>query len=230
MFRHTLKVTNKAIGWTSIAGFALMKLPGILDKIWSTSRGGRFYSRPIFMQNFLSLERKVNMLSLWFLVMHVLLSVVLLNPTNYGFLFANFSLGMTMGGEASVLLGILATALALIVGICLMPSVRELMTKPQSLFVFDFLAWLVLVCTILHVVAMGSNTWFEQWPGGLPPVSLLSIVLPFIVAILKVWQTSYSFIISRWFSHSDVYSISSEMTIQFGDKKGGKTQVERDIL
>ena len=112
-----------------------------------------------------------------FIVLHILISVLILNPEYYPKFFLLQKLNIT--GVLSIFFGILAFGL-------LLPLInkngfREIYNRFKSK---QNVAIIFFTLTAAHVVIMGIKGWFEPstWPGGLPPITLLS----FIVALFPL--------------------------------------------
>ena len=102
--------------------------------------------------------------------LHVALSVALLAPTYYPALFDESGHYTTLGG-----VGMLAGAVALV---ALLAQGRTPVLAPDDpgRARLTRLGALVLAATLVHQVGLGWPGWTTpgQWPGGLPPITLLS--------------------------------------------------------
>ena len=88
---------------------------------------------------------------------------------------------------ATFLFEILGFSFYAIVGIASLPSVGSAMTKAQWDLVMGPLVWAALAFGTTHVMIMGVEGWNDQekWPGNMPPITLLSSVVPLFVMFLK---------------------------------------------
>jgi len=105
---------------------------------------------------------------------HVLLSLVLLSPAYYGKLF-NLD-RLTASAGIAMLLGALAAATLAVGGKLLVgPDTRE----PRRYFAF------ISFVIGLHAAFQGFFGWFTpwNWPGGMPPISLLSFALGIVALV-----------------------------------------------
>lgn len=106
--------------------------------------------------------------------LHILMSLILYSQAYYGkFFIVDGKMNLT--GELMLLFGILAAyAFWAIRGPVLDDKVR-----------LRFLHLIASGLVALHLLVMGWAGWLkiDKWPGGLPPISLLS----FIFAISSVW-------------------------------------------
>ena len=120
-------------------------------------------------------RRKIGLAGFALAAIHSVMSLALLSP-GYFPKFFNGAGTMTLAGELSTLLGVLA--LAGLVWMAALPAAgpsddRRLLRR---------LGLGVLALTALHVAVMGWAGWFKvaDWPAGLPPITLIS----FVIAVL----------------------------------------------
>ncbi|CAB9526512.1 Metalloreductase STEAP4 [Seminavis robusta] len=192
-FHLPIQVSNKGICWTALNGFAWAQLPGLVARMFNVSHSDSLSDKPRWLLWSLSIRKHVGILSLWFLFIHILMSLLLLNPAYYGKFYlhpkANTS-KMNSIGEASFFFAILGTGFYVILGICSLPSVGSHMTNKQWQLVYGPLAWVALAYGTIHVMVMGVKGWDDQekWPGGLPPITLTSVLVPLLVMWLKLVQ------------------------------------------
>lgn len=154
--------------------------------------GNTLRNKPTWLHRFLELRKHMGIMSLWFLVIHILMSMILFNPGYYSkfFLTKDGASKMNSIGENSFLFATLSTGLYLILGICSLPSVGTEMTSKQWQLVYGPLAWIALAFGTIHVLIMGVKGWNDQegWPGNLPPITLTSTMVPLAVLFLKLLQ------------------------------------------
>lgn len=111
--------------------------------------------------------------SLGFAMAHILLSVGLWSRDYFPKLFGPHR--MNLAGELTLLFGVLAAWLYGFLGF--------FSRKP-----FFAGRWLAALMLGLHAMALGFPGWLKpgEWPGGLPPISLLCFLLALAAAILFV--------------------------------------------
>lgn len=199
-FHLPLQVTNKAICWTALAGFALTQLPGILAHLSNAIRGNSLHSKPYWLRSFLGMRKHLGLLSLWFLMVHILMSLLLFSPAYYGKFFLHPKEGsskLNSIGENSLFFAVLGTSLYIIMGICSLPSVAMHMTNKQWQVIYGPVAWIALSFGTVHVLVMGVKGWDDQhkWPGNMPPITLTSVLIPLVVLFLKVAQVCLLFLV-----------------------------------
>jgi hypothetical protein len=61
------------------------------------------------------------------------------------------------------------------------------MNKAQWELVMGPLVWIALTFGTTHVLIMGVQGWNDQdkWPGGMPPITLMSTLIPLVALFLK---------------------------------------------
>ena len=103
--------------------------------------------------------------SLHFAMLHIAMSIVLLSESYYP---KFYGVGMmNLNGEASVLFGLLAGYCYFLLG-----------TRARQ-HMFLILKVLAAFAICLHLFIMGYSNWFSisNWPGRLPPISLISFLV-----------------------------------------------------
>ena len=111
------------------------------------------------------------------ILVHVLLSMMILNPQYFAKFYGPSGL-MTWQGEASMLAGTLAAAGVL--KLCWQTlATRSENQKTHSLV--PGLRTTVILLAALHVTLMGYQVWFDtsKWPGLMPPITILSFSVAF---------------------------------------------------
>jgi hypothetical protein len=120
-------------------------------------------------------------------VIHVFVSFAVLGPPAYPGLFDGGVL--SLAGWVCLLFGALATALLALPAIYSFPRWRTLLGahrfRPAQL-----LGYAALALTAGHVLSVGAHNWtaVSAWPGGLPPISLLS----FIACVVPLGAKAFS--------------------------------------
>jgi predicted dinucleotide-binding enzyme len=72
-FHLPFQVTNKGVCWTALNGFALTQLPGLLARIGNVVQKNTLLTKPSCLQWALRIRKQVGLLSLWFLMIHILM-------------------------------------------------------------------------------------------------------------------------------------------------------------
>jgi len=185
-----MQVTNKAFCWTALTGFALTQVPGTLARLMNAMQSSNTFSKPKWLRSFLSFRKQLGLLSLYFLGLHVAMSVMLFNNTYYGKLFSADGTILSTMGAFALCCGIIATSFYVILGICSLPSVAQTMSNKSWQFVYGPVAWLGLAMGSAHVLIMGVPGWLTpaKWAGGMPPITMMSTILPLLVIFMKFVQ------------------------------------------
>ena len=154
-------------------------------------------SKPKWLIRFLSIRKHLGLISLWFLTVHIFMSCLMFSIAYYSRFFYDkddpFS-RMSANGESSFMFGSIGAGLYVILGICSLPSVAEQMTNRQWQFVYGPVAWTALAFGTAHVMCQGIGvTWNnkENWAGGMPPITLMSVLVPLLVMFLKLVQVLF---------------------------------------
>lgn len=131
-----------------------------------------------------SFMKYLGLLGFSFAAIHVFMSLVILNPAY----FAKFYAGemMNLKGELSMLMGVLSLFFFTIPAITSIPFMQEAfgIKKWQKRQRIGYWGLLLALC---HVVVMGFSGWFkvDDWPGYLPPITLLAAIIAIVPLYLK---------------------------------------------
>jgi Predicted dinucleotide-binding enzymes len=185
--RYPLNVNQKAIGWTASAGFALSLMAGTIARIIHAVSGKGKTLSPTLVR-YLEIRKHLGILSLFFTVWHSLMSMLLLNASYFSdfFLDKTKPSKMSWRGELSLFFATTGFMLLTTTGICSLPSVSREMTKKQWAFVFGPLVWLGFLCAMAHIWVIGMDGW--EGTTGMPGVTLMSSLIPFVAIALKLIQ------------------------------------------
>lgn len=93
-----IQVTNKAICWTALNGFALTMLPGLLARMYDAFHYSKMLDKPKLIRFGLKVRKALGLLALWFLGIHIFMSLLIFNPKYYSKvrIRASRSLGVTI--------------------------------------------------------------------------------------------------------------------------------------
>jgi hypothetical protein len=199
---------NKGIAWTSLTGFAMTQIPGVWAHISILYYGDSLRTKNKYLLRFLAMRKHLGLVSLWFLGLHIFMSCLIFGPNYYGAYFIDPKdpmSKMSLNGELAFMCGCFGASLYVILGICSVPSVAEQMTNRQWLFVYGPVAWLALFFGTFHVIPQGVGvTWNKKskWPAGLPPITVMSTVLPMLVMSIKIVQVIWSRTKDKQYTHA----------------------------
>lgn len=193
-----LFVMNKTICWTALWGFAIAQIPGMLARMSNAYYRDTLLDKSPWLRAFLSMRKHLGLLSLWFLTVHLTMSMLMFSIAYYDRFFEDKDdpkSRMTANGECSFMFGAFSASLYLVLGICSLPSVAEHMTKAQWDFVYGPIAWVALAFGTIHVICQGLNVTWHKAPwvnaGYMPPITLVSTVFPFAVICFKFFQMAF---------------------------------------
>jgi DMSO/TMAO reductase YedYZ heme-binding membrane subunit len=131
-----------------------------------------------------NIARFLGLVGFSFTAMHVLISLMILSPAYFPKFFAGDM--MNWKGELSMLMGVISLYFFSYPVITSIPSVKQsLGTKRwQSQQQRGYFG---LLLALLHSAVMGASGWLnvQSWPGYLPPITLLAVVIAAIPLILK---------------------------------------------
>ena len=172
--------------------FSLSQMPGAIARTIQSWKNDSLYVHHPALVGFLNMRKHLGLLGLYFLFMHAIMCLLNFGPGGYyvAFYDTNDPTKMNVTGEVSVLFAILSTSLYIIVGLASLPSVGESMNKAQSEFVFGPVVWFALACGHVHNLVI----YFEMFKGsrerigGIPHVTLLGSLLPWLAFFLKFVQ------------------------------------------
>lgn len=196
----------------------------------NTAHRDTLHTKPQWLLSALRMRKHLGLLSLWFLFVHVLMSMILLSPKYYGKFFLDPASGnskLNSIGESSLFFGTLAVSLYVILGLCSMPSIGVHLTNKQWQLVFGPLAWIALAFGTVHVLIMGVKGWNDQhtWPGSMPPITLMSTLIPLLVMGIKVFQMIIAHYGSKGYRKQSLCPYPSIPGL--ADESSGHTGVDR---
>jgi DMSO/TMAO reductase YedYZ heme-binding membrane subunit len=121
--------------------------------------------------------------------MHVFISMIIISPEYYPKFYSDSMLNLK--GELSMLMGVLSIYCFSIPAIATIPFMQETVgikkwQKRQRI------GYLGLLTALLHGAIMGFSGWLEvhEWPGYLPPITMLCVVIAAVPLILKLLRNS----------------------------------------
>jgi len=163
-------ILNKGL---SLTGFILLAINFSLSPLNNIGTG--------ISDRWLSIRPALGVSSFLLIFTHLFLSLILLNPANYQKFFLENG-ALTTNGGLSMLAGVIAFITLWIYTISFQTFLKE--DKAFIKFITSRKVILIaMVFTAAHFFFMGYQGWLtpQNWPGGLPPITLISFVI-FIVA------------------------------------------------
>ncbi len=171
-----LFISNKAIALAAVILIALSYDFGPFARVWPRVFVPELATRKFF-----------GLLGFGFAAAHVLMSLLLFNPTYYPKFFTEVG-ELNLTGELSMLFGIVAFLIFSAVAITSLPSVEKSIEK-RNWQALQRLGYLAFFLVMVHVLVMGLEGWLKPagWPGGLLPISLVAFI---IIALTFLIRTS----------------------------------------
>ncbi len=128
-------------------------------------------------EGWLNARKSIGMTGFLLALIHVLMSFMLFSPSVYGKFFVDDGT-LTMLGGLSMLSGVIAFVILWGYNMSFQTFLREDKAFIQFITSRKFLI-VALLFGALHIIFMGYEGWLkpEGWHGGLPPVSLVAIVV-----------------------------------------------------
>ena len=169
-----LFIFNKAFALASVIIIGISFLLGPMAKISPKKFSQKLY-----------LRKSLGLIGFTIAALHALISLLIFNPSYYPKFFAEGKL--TLGGELSMLFGVLAFFIFAFVAITSLPSIENSMDKKRWLSI-QRSGYLAFFFVLLHVFFMGFKGWLvpADWPGGLPPISLIAFVIIAFVLLIRI--------------------------------------------
>ena len=168
-------ILNKGL---SLSGFILLAINFSLGPLNNIGTG--------ISDRWLNIRSGLGVSSFLLIFTHLFLSLILLNPANYQkFFLENGSL--TTNGGISMLAGVIAFIMLWLYTISFQTFLKE--DKAFIKFITSRKVILMsMVFTAAHFFFMGYQGWLtpQNWPGGLPPITLVSFVIFTIVFIINL--------------------------------------------
>jgi len=160
-----LFIANKAIAWSSVILIGLSMTMGSMSRLWPKTMGG-----------IISHRKNVGIYGFVLATLHLLLSLPLLTPAYFKNFFASDAT-FTFTAEICLLAGSIAWLILLFPAVTSVPVIEESMKWKEWLYVQSWNRG-VLWISAAHVACYGASGWMkpQSWPGGLPPITLLSVL------------------------------------------------------
>lgn len=167
-----LYVVNKS---AALSGVILIGLSYAVGKLF----GGPAGSEPVRAK-----AKFLGLAGFSMITVHLLMSMVLLSPANYGKFFLDTG-KFNLTGELTFLFGVLAYGCLLFPAITTLPYMYDALGMDRWLQA-QHMGYFTLALACGHAFAMGFKGWIDVsgWPGGMPPITLLGFL--FALAALGV--------------------------------------------
>ncbi|KAG1675400.1 hypothetical protein FOA52_012319 [Chlamydomonas sp. UWO 241] len=205
-----LKVMNGITAQTSIVLLSLVYLPGLFTSIYQILRWSASEPIPKWLAVWMNARKYLGLQAFVFAAVHAIISCLIVSSQYYyslytfDFVTAEFKY-MSVWGEVSMLLGVVAFVLMGCQAVCSIPSVGAAMSYMEWWGVFSLLGWFVLCLATVHNLTY--NLSFEHcdlctkgvklglnWPRSatgsvVPPGSWIAFGFGALAIILKMLLT-----------------------------------------
>lgn len=170
-----LFISNKAIALTAVVLIAISFLLGPLARFWPRTFVSLLYLRKYF-----------GLFGFGLAAVHTLISLLLFTQGYYPKFFGTQG-KLNLVGELSMLFGVVAFFIFLIVAVTSFPRVKAGIA-PKRWKIIQRLGYLAFVFVMLHVAIMGVAGWLkpEGWPGGLLPISLIAFIVILVTLLARI--------------------------------------------
>lgn len=173
-----LFVSNKGLALASVLLFALAYLA---SRQVPDDAGARMARR--------RLARRSGLAGFWLMIAHVAISLGILGARRYPVLVD--AAGLTTAGVVCLVMGACGTLVFAVPALTSSPRVSMRLSRGgwrRS----QQLGYVALALTGAHVLAVGMHNFLavERWPGGLPPITLLSFVACLVPIAAKLAATA----------------------------------------
>lgn len=155
-----LYVMNKAISLAAVILFAI--------------------SRVIKFNSESNIKKILKDFAVIFAIVHVVISITILSPSYFSKFYIDSQ--FTLLGSSTLLFGILAFLLMFLFSSKFF--LRKVLSNKTNM---NKIVLLFLLFGAAHVFVMGFNGWLvpSNWPGGLPPISMISFLTLLVPLVIK---------------------------------------------
>ncbi|KAM3823321.1 metalloreductase STEAP4 isoform 1-T2 [Vipera latastei] len=199
-FFIAVTIANRICPVVALVLLALVYLPGIFAAILQLYRGTKYSRFPDWLDKWMLCRKQLGLVALAYAFLHVLYTLII--PIRYFVrwrvnsfvlqqVFKNKTeplwTGTAWHSDSYLALGILGFFLFVLLGITSLPSVSNSVNWREFRFVQSYLGYLTLVLCTAHTLGYGGKRFLNpfSYPWFLPPVYLLSLIIPCIVLFFK---------------------------------------------
>ena len=132
-------------------------------------------------------RKEIGILGFYIAIIHAIISLIILNPSYFAKFFSDDG-KLNFSGELSMLAGIISFSLLLIAVYKSYPAVTEEAEVDLKL-VHQLVLW-GIVLNLVHLAVMGFPGWLKvtDWPGMLPPITLVSFIISIIFLMKRLFR------------------------------------------
>lgn len=168
-----LYVTNKAIAITAIISLAMAYVVSNLKRLGFKIKSSNHNTKKYF-----------GVYGFFLSAIHILITLFILSPVIFGKFFTGDELNLK--GLGTILFGAFGFIVFILPAIATIPKVAKTLGVKKWLTLQRY-GYAGLFFVVFHLLVMGFSGWFDtsHWPGGLVPISLLSVITPLFALSLK---------------------------------------------
>merc|ERR1712241_1024305 len=205
---------NSTLAVHALNMLALCYLPGCIAAWIQIVKGTKYSRFPNWLDKWLKMRKQLGLLMLFSASVHMCMSVAMMSPTQYDLAYgdavelANVDIKKSVNwtysyvehnqtvkvygtekmhfrGECFLAAGVMAYALAVLLGITSLPSVTNVLTWKEFGFVQSKLGWLCLLFACAHDIAYG---WPYMWSPSckVPPRFQYALYIPALTIGMKI--------------------------------------------
>uniref|UniRef100_A0A3B3ZQ65 Ferric oxidoreductase domain-containing protein n=1 Tax=Periophthalmus magnuspinnatus TaxID=409849 RepID=A0A3B3ZQ65_9GOBI len=182
-----LITVNQALPAVALVMLSLVYMPGLLASVLQLYRGTKYKRFPDWLDQWMCARKQLGLLSFLCAALHAVYSVCLSIRRASGYMILNAAYQQTQVWRSDLYLssGILGLGVLCVLALTSLPSVGQALNWREFTFVQSGLGYTSLVLSVAHVLFFGWDFAFlpRAYQYYLPPVFLLSLVLPCCVLI-----------------------------------------------
>lgn len=200
-YQLPLQTVNETLPAVALVTLALVYLPGLLAAVLQLGRGTKYKRFPRWLDSWLCSRKQLGLLSFLCAGLHAVYSMCLTLRRAAGYTLLNAAYRQVKAGVANSWVeqqvwrsdlylssGILGLGVLTLLAITSLPSVGNALTWREFTFVQSGLGYAALTLSTMHTLFFGWD--FAFFPGAypyyLPPVFLLSLILPCVVLVGRI--------------------------------------------
>nr|XP_020487655.1 metalloreductase STEAP3-like [Labrus bergylta]XP_020487656.1 metalloreductase STEAP3-like [Labrus bergylta] len=200
-YQLPLVTVNETLPSVALVTLALVYLPGVFAAVLQLVRGTKYRRFPLWMDRWLCSRKQLGLLSFLCAVLHAVYSMCLTLRRAAGYTLLNAAYRQMKAGvenswvekqvwrsDLYLSSGILGFGVLALLAITSLPSVGNALTWREFTFVQSGLGYVALTLSVTHTLFFGWDFAFypSSYPYFLPPVFLLSLVLPCVVLVGRI--------------------------------------------
>ncbi|KAJ0005756.1 hypothetical protein NQD34_015650 [Periophthalmus magnuspinnatus] len=193
-----LITVNQALPAVALVMLSLVYMPGLLASVLQLYRGTKYKRFPDWLDQWMCARKQLGLLSFLCAALHAVYSVCLSIRRASGYMILNAAYQQVKAGvvdswvetqvwrsDLYLSSGILGLGVLCVLALTSLPSVGQALNWREFTFVQSGLGYTSLVLSVAHVLFFGWDFAFlpRAYQYYLPPVFLLSLVLPCCVLI-----------------------------------------------